>query len=264
MRRFALLGIVAIFIISFTVAAHASVDGTFEVAIVAIDGYVQVDEKGDGTWTYATTGMQLKTGAGIKTGYDSSIDIVYDAEGLNLVSIDENAQVAILESSLDLIDGAVLARFENLKKGSSFEVKTPLAACAIRGSGMGVDFIRDKIDEMKDVVVVMAFENDAYVRGIGVNLNVIRKTIIVKEGWKITIRRLQEPKKQEELTNRDRQMWDAWVGVVTGKGEKDKKEKVKKQEQQMQDEDDSIDSEGKDIDLVKKEATKKKEISPSS
>ena len=127
-----------IFALSFATLSNASVDSLYEVAIVAIKGDVQVDVDGDVTWIRPWIGMKLREDALIKTGANSMVDIVFDAEGLNLVRIKENSLTTVQKALLELPDGAVLVSFANLKPGSSFTIKTPAAACAIRGSIMGV------------------------------------------------------------------------------------------------------------------------------
>ncbi|MCK4851803.1 MAG: FecR domain-containing protein [Candidatus Omnitrophica bacterium] len=214
MKRVLYAGIFALCVMVCATAAYSSVDGTFEVALVAVDGDVQVDEKGDGTWSYAIAGMRLKTGAGLKTGYDSSVDIVYDAEGLNLVSIDGDSRITISQESLELLKGSVLVKFDNMGTGSSFVVKTPTAACGIRGSGMGVDFIQG-------MTVVKAFEDRVYVQGLDARGNPVGTEIIIPEGWKTAVKEGGTSEPPEELSENEQKIWDAWIEIITGEGEEE-------------------------------------------
>ncbi|MFA6637161.1 MAG: hypothetical protein WCV56_08715, partial [Candidatus Omnitrophota bacterium] len=71
-------------------------------------------------------------------------------------------------------NGSVFAKFANLKPGSSFTVKTPTAACAIRGSVM----IVDATDEG---TWVKAFESPIYVQGAD------GKERTIPEGYKVLV-----------------------------------------------------------------------------
>ncbi|MBU1784504.1 MAG: FecR domain-containing protein [Candidatus Omnitrophica bacterium] len=244
MKKFLLLGLVAVFVAGFAIVSYAGIDNTFEVAIVTVDGKVQVDEQGNGTWITAVPGMRLKTGAGIKTDRASMAEIVYDAEGLNIVNIDEKTRVIVKKGSINLEDGSVLVNFYNLASGSEFVVKTPTAACGIRGSGMGVDFIND-------MTVVRAFEDSVYVRGLDANGNEVGIEVIIPEGWKSAVESGQAPEPPEELSVNELKVWDAWVRVITGE--------TTEEETEDQDEEDEEDEE-----LDNKDLEEGKTISPSS
>jgi len=248
MKKFLLLGLIAVFAIGFTAVSYASVDNTFEVAVVTVDGSVQVDEQGNGSWVAALPGMRLKADAKLKTGRNSMAEIVYDAEGLNIVNIDEKTQIVVKTGSLDLPDGSVLVNFYNLKRGSEFVVNTPTAACGIRGSGMGVDFI-------KNMTVVRAYEDKVYVRYPGVVGQAVDKEIIIPEGWKASIIAGQVPAPPEELSANELKIWDAWVAVLTGETTPEETADVKKLKKEVAQEDEELDNKDLDAD---------KTISPSS
>lgn len=89
--------VVAALITGIAGVSYAGVNKSYEVAIVSIKGDVKVDTKGDGSWFTPWTMMKLKEGAVLKTGKNSSVKIVFDAEGLNLVDIKENSGIVIKE-----------------------------------------------------------------------------------------------------------------------------------------------------------------------
>jgi hypothetical protein len=174
MRRSFLSLMAVVFIFSFASSSLASVDSIYEVAIVNMKGDVQVDTNGDGTWIRPWVGMKLMEKAIIKTGSNSNVDIVFDVEGLNLVRVRENSITTVGKALLDLPDGSVFAKFANLQPGSSFTVKTPTAACAIRGSVMIVG--------VSDVgTEVMAFDGPIFV----VDASGVERTI--PEGFKASV-----------------------------------------------------------------------------
>lgn len=245
MKRGLLFSLVFIFILGAFSISHASVDTIYEVAVIDIKGDVKVDIKGSGEWVTPWIGMKLMKNAVIKTGPGSKVDIVFDAEGLNVVEIDENTQVTVDKSLLNLTKGSVLANFPNLTGGSTFTVKTPTAACAIRGSGMGVDFIQG-------MTIVSAYEDKVYVQGLDANGNKVGKEVIIPEGWKTQVKagNVQPP---AELSDNEKAIFNAFVEAVEkGVGLAPTPDLGKDTE-----------LDGKDLDDVKDEG-KKEDVSPSS
>lgn len=251
MRKYVLMIAVMFFIFGSCVTVHAAVDKTFEVVVLSVIGDVQVDAKGDGNWTKAVPGMKLVTGAKLKTAAASSAKIVYDAAGLNVIEIKENTIAVVKASSLDLVQGSVLAKFDNLEKGSSFSVKTPTAVCAIRGSGMGVDYINN-------MTVVMAFEHNVFVTGLDASGNLVSAEVTIPEGWSSSIDQNGNLTPPAELTENELAIWNAWVAVVAPTGGDD----LQQQEDQAQN-----DLDPGDIDETKKDDEEGNEeenvISPS-
>jgi Fe-S cluster assembly iron-binding protein IscA len=257
MKRVLIACFAILLLFSFGKIVCASVDETFEVAIVTSEGDVLVDENADGKWGPAVIGMRLKSGAIIKTGYASTIDIVFDAEGLNVVNIDENTQVTITKDSMKMMQGSLLVKFDNLKEGSQFVVKTPNAACGIRGSGMGIDY-----DHIAKMTVVKAYEDVVYVTGYDSTGKVVTAEFTIPEGWKAIIRDTGIATPPEELSENELMIWNAWVEVLTGEyvGSKDNEKKVKDLEEELDDEENNLDNDNKDLE---EEKTEEHEISPS-
>lgn len=211
MRKYVFMIAAMFFICGSCVTVHAAVDKAFEVSILSITGDVQVDVKGDGNWTKAFPGMKLATGAKLKTGPASTTNIIYDAAGLNIAEIKENTIAVVKASSLDLVKGSVLAKFDNLEKGSTFSVKTPTAVCAIRGSGMGVDYINN-------MTVAMAFEDKVYVTGLDASGNTVSAEVTIPEGWSASVDQNGNLTPPAELTENELAIWNAWVAVVAPNG----------------------------------------------
>lgn len=178
-KVFTILSVV-ILALSFSQFSQASVDSIYEVAIINISGDVQVDTNGDGIWIKPWVGMKLMEKALIKTGKNSMIDIVFDAEGLNIARINANTLTTVKKALLELPDGKILAKFANLRPGTSFTIKTPTAACSIRGSGMGVGVANG-------VTEIMAFEDNVYVQGLDVSHGPIGPIATLPEGSRANV-----------------------------------------------------------------------------
>ncbi|MFC1570822.1 FecR domain-containing protein [Candidatus Omnitrophota bacterium] len=140
MKKILILTMVLGLVLGIVGISHASVDNIYEAAVVNISGDVKVDTKADGTWITPWVGMKLQKGAIVKTGEGASADLVFDAEGLNLLSMEENATLIVGKDEVELPIGVVSGKFDNLTANSTFVVKTPTAACAIRGTTFRISF----------------------------------------------------------------------------------------------------------------------------
>ncbi|MFH1665225.1 MAG: hypothetical protein ABIA77_03660, partial [Candidatus Omnitrophota bacterium] len=74
-----------LFFIGFAAISYASIDKIYEAAVINFKGAVKVDMNADGNRVSPYTGMKLRKDAVIETGPASSIEIVFDADGLNVV-----------------------------------------------------------------------------------------------------------------------------------------------------------------------------------
>ncbi len=206
MKKSFMLFISAAFIFLCAGMSEASVDNIYEVAIVSIAGDVQVDTNADGTWIRPWVGLKLMEDAVIKTGEGSTTDIVFDAEGLNIVRVQENSLTTVKSALLELPEGNVLVNFANLKPGSSFTVRTPTAACAIRGSAMGVMVAPDGT-----TTVVMILDN-GYIQPLDADGNPVGEPFVLPPGNKIQIGEGGDVGGMEGLDPGDTDDYDDFVG----------------------------------------------------
>ncbi len=245
MKKGLLFSIAMLLVIGIAGVSYASVDSLYEAAVIDVSGDVKVDPNADGGWFTPWVGMKLKEGALLKTGAGSTAQIVFDAQGLNILQIKENSRIAVNRSMVELPEGSVLADFGNLTGGSTFAVKTPVAVCAIRGSGMGVDHIQG-------MTVVMAYEDKVYVQGVDANGNPVGKEVVIPESWKAAVTsggRIEPP---TELSANEQAIWDAFLAATeAGAGLAPEPAQV------------TGDSDSKDLDEVKAEESEPS-VSPSS
>ena len=242
MKKFLSLFACVLFVACLGTAAFASVDNVYEVAVIDAKGDAKVDKMAVGNWTPVSVGQKLRTDAIIKTGKGASVQIVFDAEGLNVLKIKENTQITVKKALVELEGGGVLADFGNIAQGSSFTVKTPNAACAIRGSGMGVDYL-------SNLTIVLAFEHNVYVTGYDANGNVESKEVTIPQDWRVVIGATGVIQPPTGLSDNEKLIWDAWVAVVAPDASEKKLDKEEKE----------VDAK----DLVEdKDKDEKKEISP--
>lgn len=122
--------ITLVFVVFCTLSAHA-IQLSFYIGDVAIVR----DGKGVGI----EAGMNVKSGDVIKTGRDSTCELLY-SDG-SKITVTENSSVRVgsknIKDSEDvaLMYGNISCKFEKLKKGDSArKVYTPTQVCAIRGT----------------------------------------------------------------------------------------------------------------------------------
>lgn len=176
-----------------------------EAKVVFVKGDVKVQKASQAGWISAKEGMLLTDGDTAKTGKGAAIELSFDNEKKNVVRLEENS-TAILRGKMlkqiELSQGRIRSLVKNLRKESSFEIKTPTVIAGARGSGWDVD-TSEKVDNVK------AFEDEIFVKSYDQQGKMI-KEIYVREGWEVAIERFQAPGELIELTDRDRNDWSSW------------------------------------------------------
>lgn len=173
--------------------------------VIFVKADVKIQKAGKTDWVSAKEGMSLFDGDTIKTGRASSIELSFDKENKNIVRLEENSTAILRGKMLNRIElpqGRIRSLVKNLKRGSSFEIKTPTVVAGARGSGWDVDST-EKRDGVK------ALEDEIFVQSYDQNGNLI-KEILVREGWEVIIDRFQAPGELIELTDRDKGDWNSW------------------------------------------------------
>jgi len=129
--------IVAVLFISITfafVVSQANAQMLDNPVIVYAEGTVTVNITG--TFEPAEKGKVLDGSSIIKTSADSYCDIAFDSAKKNIISIGPNSEVNAgqFNNKVKLLKGRVFAQLDGLKKGSTFEVETPVAIAGARGT----------------------------------------------------------------------------------------------------------------------------------
>jgi hypothetical protein len=108
-----------------------------EAKILSISGAVEVRPTREGQWTSASENMEIAEGGGIRTGAEGGAVVlmpnktkVWLKEGTAL----EIEQRQTLASRLALVFGKIKVRVPHLMRKEKFEVRTPAAVCAVRGT----------------------------------------------------------------------------------------------------------------------------------
>ncbi|HAF94847.1 MAG: hypothetical protein A2X34_07990 [Elusimicrobia bacterium GWC2_51_8] len=108
-----------------------------EVRILAINGSVEARQAAEGQWVSATQNMEIAEGGAIRTGADGSAVALMPNK--TKVWLKESTSLEIeqrrtLASRLALAFGSIKLRVPHLLRKEKFEVRTPAAVCAVRGT----------------------------------------------------------------------------------------------------------------------------------
>lgn len=110
--------------------------GEFYCEVLAVEGSVVVREA-SGVERAVLEGDLLAENQTVLVGDAASLDLAYDRDWNNVVRLEGGtvARVAsVAPARIDLQRGAVFAKLKKLPTASSFEVRTPTAVAAVRGT----------------------------------------------------------------------------------------------------------------------------------
>jgi len=171
-----------------------------KVEILSVSGDVKVLPEGKTDWINGRLSMVLRPGDRIKTGAASSCELSFDKWNENIIGILENSDVIILlkgNEKIEIINAEIFGRLKAIRKGTSFEIKTPIAVCGARGTGLGV-----KADN--ENAKATAFEDDIYIK----NNKGEKKDI--KEGFSRGVDKTGKISKGMEAKQKDKEKFKKW------------------------------------------------------
>jgi hypothetical protein len=117
-----------------------------ESKILSMSGTVEARQTREGQWVPASENMEIAEGGAVRTGADGGAVLlmpnktkVWMKEGSSL----ELEQRQTLASRLALVFGRIKVRVPHLMRKEKFEVRTPAAVCAVRGTEFTMDTTED-------------------------------------------------------------------------------------------------------------------------
>ncbi len=147
---------------------------------IAVEGNAQWQKAGGADWQPMKDGMTLDSGDAIKTPAASRVDISYDKDLNNVLRVLEKSGVTLGQDKVQMSEGRVLAKLDDLKPGTEFNVRTPNAICGVRGSAFGVE-------SEGDTTEAFAYENNTYVTALDNAGNALGDTLTVPQGMTSTV-----------------------------------------------------------------------------
>ncbi len=133
--------VLGISILSLSCSIAYGQDDTAEISLMI--GTVEVLPIGNGGWIEASEGMKLSGGDTVRTGIDGMLSVTF-SNG-SMVTLKSNTEFKVqsltvsenkedVDYRLSLTKGKLRAIVERLGEGSSFEIETPTAVAAVRGT----------------------------------------------------------------------------------------------------------------------------------
>ena len=117
-----------------------------ESKILSMSGTVEARQTREGQWVPASENMEIAEGGAVRTGADGGAVLlmpnktkVWMKEGSSL----ELEQRQTLASRLALVFGRIKVRVPHLMRKEKFEVRTPAAVCAVRGTEFTMNTTED-------------------------------------------------------------------------------------------------------------------------
>ncbi len=139
MNRKNLLSLISILTLTLPIKAYAAAG---EAQLLAFSGSVEVRTTREGQWAPASDKAEIPEGGAVRTGADGGAVVlmpnktkVWLKESSNL----EVEQRQTLSSRLALLMGRMKVRVPHLLRKEKFEVRTPAAVCAVRGTEFTVE-----------------------------------------------------------------------------------------------------------------------------
>ena len=182
------LGLLSCAVAQEPASAMAVSSAAWQAQIAKISGSVQFKESGDDEWSAVQLQMPLEQGDMLKTGSDGSVRLILDGEAV--VELGSSTVLTVRSlgysaSAIDLKQGSLLGKIKNLfSRQRAFEVRTPAAVCAVRGTEFAVEHEADS-----DETVAGVFDDGELAVGWTdspsaelVSLKVGREAVIGKSG----------------------------------------------------------------------------------
>ena len=167
-------------------AADAAASTT--CTIVAVRGRVLITDA-QGNERTAKNTETVAIGETIETGPGGFLDLTLDYRGKNITRIEGDTKAVVRSVNpgrIEIVDGGVFAKLRAIPKGSEFQIETPVAMAAVRGSAYRTRHLTGEGTSVYNYsssnVYVYAKDADGKAVGEPVTLNNQEKTEVKKEG----------------------------------------------------------------------------------
>lgn len=190
------------------------------VTVVSYAGDVKITPSGKDEPLECKPDMILKEGTHISTGEESYLEVAFNRSKTNVVKIKENSKVVLKlegDEKIELIDGAVYTMLKDLKKGETFQVRTPCAVCGARGTGWATGTDGNSTN-------IGVFDKKVFVRGLKKDGSVREKVSWVSEGFEFNIKKFASLGKKKKMSREKLNELRKEFGMGESKGKKGKLE----------------------------------------
>ncbi|MFC1704163.1 FecR domain-containing protein [Candidatus Omnitrophota bacterium] len=178
--------------------------------VLSVKGDVLVKGPSDADWVAAVEGMSLEQGATIKTGENSSCEIVLDEDADNIIGIKENSFLDLEnKQKINLAKGRIFSLIQ-IEGDSTFEVHTPTAIGGARGTGWATE-------SKACTTVFKQFEGGIYAVALDESGAPADRTDL-SAGYLISVECLTGLGEPLPLTDDDVDEWNTWKQDVSSAG----------------------------------------------
>ncbi len=168
-----------------------------KAVIYDLEGKARISKKGEDGWQDVKAGVEIQEGDVIITSPKSKVFITFDRNYYNVTYVPENTRVvfkSIEPTDMFLEDGTVYNMFDGIPKGSNWQVSTPTAVAAVRGTWMVVNFLLETGEFLSIVVDVEHDGEDSKIEVIDIlDSGEQGSSVIVPEGKQIFLEQGQSP-----------------------------------------------------------------------
>lgn len=131
-----------IFSLLFLIPALPVLAASEETRIITLSGNVEARTTPAGQWAPAAVNMEIPDGGAVRSGADGSALLLMPNK--TRIWIKESSSLELeqrqtLSSRLALLFGKIKVRVPHLLRKEKFEIRTPTAVCAVRGTELTVD-----------------------------------------------------------------------------------------------------------------------------
>lgn len=173
--------------------------GEFQCEVLSVKGAVKVIQ-GSGESAALKEGDLLKKGAKIETAEGAEADIAFDKDWKNILRIETESAAelsSIFPAKVGLEKGGLFAKLRQIPKDSSFEVQTPTALAAVRGTEYRTTF------EGGQTQVFNSSNSEVFVYGRDAAGNASGEPVVLAHSQKTTVTKTGESPKPGELMSTD-------------------------------------------------------------
>jgi len=158
---------------------------TLEIEAISLKGDVEAKAAGQEVFQSVQEGALLETGATIRTGGASYVELGFDEEDQNVVRAEEKTTAVLLlkeDEKIELLEGEVFSIIRNLPPGTAFEIRTPTAVAGARGTQWVTRYREETTD-------VEAIDDVPYVKSFDAQAGVMGEAVTIAPGFRRSVRR---------------------------------------------------------------------------
>lgn len=149
----------------------------------------------------------------ITTSSDAFVEVAYDDTHRDVLRIGPESRVvlesAVIEKKTNIFmdKGEIILKLQDLGKGSTFKVRTPVAIAGVRGTSFGIRIVENQ-------AVITDYESRIFVKGLSQDFTEMKEELLLSEGWKVQVTRFEKPAQVERITLQEYAAWQLWLDEV--------------------------------------------------